>query len=208
MTLSDKERFSLIQAGDESVFESLFREHYAILCAFARKFVADTDTAEELVQELFVQLWDKRHSIHPTTSLRSYLFTAIRNSCFNHLKHQAVKGRHEEHSRTLPLQLVSDPSQAMEQAELQARISLAIEALPDRCGEIFKLSRYEGLKYDEIAERLQLSPRTVEVQIGKALKLLREALADWLPLIILLLGANFFSVIQEMEYGYPLLGLS
>lgn len=182
----------MIQAGDESAFEGLFREHYAVLCGFARKIVSDGDTAEELVQELFMQLWDKRLSLNPETSLRAYLFTAIRNSCLNHLKHQNVRGRHEDHARNLPLQLAPDPSQALETAELQARIHLAIGELPDRCSEIFKMSRFEGLKYDEIAEKLQLSPRTVEVQIGKALRILRETLAEWLPVMILWLGLDFF----------------
>ena len=80
----------------------------------------------------------------------------------------------------------------MEAAELPARIQLAINELPDRCGEIFKMSRFEGLKYDEIAAKLQLSPRTVEVQIGKALKILRQILAEWLPVMVAWLGFEFF----------------
>lgn len=182
----------MIQDGDQSAFESLFREHYGALCGFARRLVGDTAVAEELVQDLFVQLWEKRATLSPEISLRSYLFTATRNSCLNHLKHVAVRGRHEDHVRQQPQGLAADPSETVQLAELQARLGLAIEALPDRCGEIFKMSRFEGLKYDEIAERLELSPRTVEVQIGKALRILREALAEWLPVLVAWLGVEFF----------------
>jgi RNA polymerase sigma-70 factor, ECF subfamily len=189
---NDKEWYALIKAGDEKAFEALFREYYAILCAFARKFVQDGDVAEEMVQELFMQLWDKRQSLQSDTSIRSYLFTAVRNSCLNHIKHLSVRERHEAHTRQQAVPFSSDPLEALEQAELQARLHLAIEDLPDRCGEIFKLSRYEGLKYEEIAQQLQLSPRTVEVQIGKALRFLRKALAEWLPLLIIWLGAGYF----------------
>lgn len=182
----------MIQGGDQSAFESLFREHYAALCGFARKLVVDPAVSEELVQDLFVQLWEKKATLSPEISLRSYLFTATRNSCLNHLKHVAVRSRHEDHVRQQPPGLAADPSEAVQLAELQSRLGLAIDALPDRCGEIFKMSRFEGLKYDEIAERLQLSPRTVEVQIGKALRLLRDALAEWLPVLVAWLGAEFF----------------
>ncbi len=192
LTADDIDRFSLIQAGDESAFEGLFREHYAVLCGFARKFVKDPVVAEELVQELFTQLWDKRESLNPENSIRSYLFTSIRNSCLNHLKHQNVRNRHADYARNLPVQMAPEPSQELEAAELQARIQLAINELPDRCGEIFKMSRFEGLKYDEIAAKLELSPRTVEVQIGKALKILRQILAEWLPVMVAWLGFEFF----------------
>lgn len=192
MALSDKERFAIIQGGDQSAFEAVFREHYAALCGFARRLVDDPAVSEELVQDLFVQLWEKRETLSLETSLRSYLFTATRNSCLNHLKHLQVRVRHEDHVKLQALPLADDPSEVLQAAELQARLRLAIDELPDRCGEIFKMSRFEGLKYDEIAERLNLSPRTVEVQIGKALRLLREALADWLPMLIACLGWEYF----------------
>jgi RNA polymerase sigma-70 factor, ECF subfamily len=187
MDQSDRLSLDLISSGDEQTFEAVFRAHYTSLCAFSRKFVADPDAAEELVQDLFLNLWEKRAELTPTQSLRSYLFAAVRNSCLNHLKHLKVRARHQEHSLALAPEFAEDPQAALQAAELQARIGLAIDALPDRCGEIFKMSRFEGLKYQEIADQLALSPRTVEVQIGKALKLLRQALGDYLPLILLTL---------------------
>jgi RNA polymerase sigma-70 factor (family 1) len=196
---SDREWYARIKAGDESAFEALFRAHYGVLCGFARKFVADKDTAEELVQELFMQMWDRRATLNPETSLKAYLFTAIRNSCLNHLKHLAVKSRHQEHARSMEAAHAADPSEALQSAELEARIHLEIDALPDRCSEIFKLSRFQGLKYDEIAKELGISPRTVEVQIGKALKILRENLAEWLPMLLFLLAVEQF-LMHEMPF--------
>lgn len=187
MEQNDQSRLENIQLGDEKAFESLFREHYAALCAFSRKFVADPDMAEELVQDLFLNLWEKRLELMPTVSLRSYLFAAVRNSCLNHLKHLKVRAQHQEHTLAQAREFAEDPQAALQAAELQARIALAIDALPDRCGEIFKMSRFEGLKYQEIADQLALSPRTVEVQIGKALKLLRESLGEYLPMFIIMI---------------------
>jgi RNA polymerase sigma-70 factor, ECF subfamily len=190
MDSSEQQLLERIKAGDESAFESLFRAHYSILCAFSRKFVANSDEAEEIVQDLFLTLWEKRMDFLPTLSLRSYLFASVRNSCLNHLKHLKVRDKHQSHSLAQPVEFAADPGEALQAAELQARIGLAIETLPDRCGEIFKMSRFEGMKYQEIADQLQLSPRTVEVQIGKALKLLRAHLSEYFPLWIVGLMLN------------------
>jgi RNA polymerase sigma-70 factor (ECF subfamily) len=181
-----QEQLQAIKAGDERAFEALFKAHYAPLLAFARKFVADAETAEEIVQDLFFALWEKRDALMPTVSLRSYLFAAVRNACLNHLKHLKVRAQHQAHALALPTNFATDPAEDLQAAELEARISLAIAELPDRCGEIFLLSRVEGLKYQEIADQLKLSPRTVEVQIGKALKLLRTQLKPYLPLMFAL----------------------
>lgn len=143
--------------------------------------------AEELVQDMFTQLWDKRAQLELRTSLRSYLFTAARNRCLNFIKHQNVRAQHEDHVKGAPPNSEADASAAMEQAELKACIDQAISALPDRCREAFRLSRFDGLSYKEIAARMDISPRTVEVQIGKALKILRAELREYFPLIFILL---------------------
>ncbi len=187
MDLGEQQLVEQIRAGDEKAFEGLFRAHYAALRAFSIKFVTDPDAAEEVVQELFFNLWEKRQDLSATQSLRSYLFAAVRNSCLNHLKHLKVRDKHQSHSLSQPLEYADDPGEALQAAELEAMIALAIEGLPDRCGEIFKMSRFGGMKYQEIADALQLSPRTVEVQIGKALKLLRVQLSAYFPAGIILL---------------------
>jgi RNA polymerase sigma-70 factor (ECF subfamily) len=176
-----------IRAGDEHAFERLFRAHYGELCGYARKLVGDGDTAEEVVQNIFVQLWEKREHIGVTSSPRAYLFSATRNACLNHLDHLKVRHRHAEAVQAQPLDQAADAAAALELQELNARIHTAIEHLPPRCREVFVLSRFEHLKYDEIAQRLAISPRTVEVQIGKALQFLRDHLRELLPLLALLL---------------------
>lgn len=171
-----------IIAGDRGAFEQAFREHYRPLCAFAGQYVKDRDRAEDLVQDLFVRLWQDRDRVSITTSLKAYLFTAVRNRCLNAV--QAV-------ARMRPLdEGVHDREEEAERSEDEhtaraARVQAAIEALPEERRKVFKLSRYEGLKYHEIAARLGISVKTVENQMGKALKTLREDLADLLPLVML-----------------------
>lgn len=183
---SDRDIVNAIQEGDESAFEALFREWYPALCGFARKFTSDPAEGEELVQEMFCQLWDKRSGFNPTTSLKAYLYAAVRNRCFNYLEHQKVRQRSQEAvtQRIAEQGRQSSPVQLMEETETQVRIEHAIAELPDRCREVFELSRYDGLKYAEIAKKLEISPKTVEVQIGRALKHLRGALSDLLPFLV------------------------
>lgn len=167
------------------MFEALFREHYAPLCGFANKFVGEAETAEELVQELFTQIWEKRKNIQFSGSLRSYLFASVRNSALNHLKHLKVRKGYQDYMvarETEPAE-----SNPYDVAELQSRIDTAIEALPERCRQVFLLSRREGLKYAEIAEQMEISVKTVEVQMGKALRSLRQNLKTYLPMVVLLL---------------------
>jgi RNA polymerase sigma-70 factor (family 1) len=183
--LSQIETMQRVRNGDREAFQSLFREHYTMLCHFARKFVGDPDEAEELVQDLFVQLWEKRSQLDLNTSPRSYLFTAARNRCLNVIKHRKVREQHAESVKSGPQGSAIDPGKQMETAELQARIQQAIAKLPERCREVFRLSRFEGKKYQEIADQLDISPRTVETQIGKALRILRQELKEYLPLALI-----------------------
>lgn len=174
--------FAPIAAGDQLAFERLFREHYKPLCAFARQYVKDGERAEDLVQDLFFRLWQDREKVSVTTSVKAYLFASVRNRCLNVLATGA---------RMRPLDEEADDhgtEEGLSEEERMhrlARVHAAIEALPEERGRIFKLSRYEGLKYNEIAVRLGISPKTVENQMGKALKTLREDLKDLLPLGVL-----------------------
>ena len=172
--------FAPIAAGDRNAFEALFRQHYRALCAFAHGYVKDADRAEDLVQDLFFRLWLDREKLQVNTSLKAYLYAAVRNRCLN-----AVKS----HSRMVVLNEEADDraqDDAMPEDEHTlriARVQAAIEELPEERKKIFKLSRYEGLKYHEIAARLGISVKTVENQMGSALKYLRHELADLVPLL-------------------------
>ena len=169
-----------IAAGDRAAFEALFRLHYAPLCAFARGYVKDADQAEDLVQDLFFRLWLDREKLQVTTSVKAYLYAAVRNRCLSAVKTDArVRALNEERDDRMQQEGRTED----EHTERIARVQAAIEALPEERRRVFKLSRYEGLKYQEIAERLGISVKTVENQMGSALKTLRAELADLVPLL-------------------------
>ncbi|MBK9763613.1 MAG: RNA polymerase sigma-70 factor [Flavobacteriales bacterium] len=170
--------FASIAAGDRSAFDTLFRAHYKPLCAFAVQYVKDRDVAEDLVQDLFFRLWQDREKVSITTSLKAYLFTAVRNRSLNAAK---VSAR----MRPLERANIRSASDGMDEedrhTERAARVHAAIELLPEERRKVFKMSKHDGKKYQEIADELGISIKTVENQMGKALKTLRVELADLLP---------------------------
>ena len=173
-----------IRTGDEKVFEKLFKDHYPVLCGYAKKYINDIDQAEEIVQDMFFNFWQKRDKMDINISVEAYLFRSVRNSCLNYLKHLKVR---EEHRLATNIELKRKEQEVYDNVvalELQERIDRVIEQLPKERKRIFKMSRYEELKYKEIAERLNLSVKTVEAQMSKALKFLRLQLSDYLSLFI------------------------
>ncbi|HSI76847.1 MAG TPA: RNA polymerase sigma-70 factor [Lunatimonas sp.] len=175
---------------DEPTFEQVFKEHYGALHAYANVILKDSTGAEEVVQTVFLKLWEKRSGLRITTSLKAYLYKAVYHYSLNHIKHQKVRQRHWEQTHyTMNQQLSADNSQIMEgqEQELVKRIQQTLGALPEKCRMVFHLSRFEELKYNEIAERLGISVKTVEAHMSKALKTLRLELAEFLPLVFLIL---------------------
>lgn len=148
------------------------------------KYLNSTAEVEELVQGLFVYIWEKREQLTINTSMKSYLYMAIRNRCFNYIKHEKVKQNYVQAQQAQEMPLVDGEAQ-WNYEELETRVKEVIEGLPARCREIYLLSREEGLRYREIAERLGISIKTVETQMGRALKVLRRELKDYLPLWVL-----------------------
>ncbi len=170
---NDKFFFSRIKRGDKKAFEQLFKQHYVHLTAFANTLVHDLDLAESTVQNVFVKLWEKREK-YDISSIKSYLLIAVRNSCHNELKRL-------QHQKSLnDLVLDEDMVETVNYSDFGAmeKISKTIDLLPEQRKKIFKLNRLEGLKYREIAEQLNISPKTVEIQMGKALKFLRDNLLE------------------------------
>lgn len=188
MQATDQSVFSSIRQGDIPAFEMLFKTHYKPLCRFAHSYLPDPDVAEEVVQNTFISFWEKRASIEVDTSLKAYLYRSVRNACLNELKRQKVRQIHANQvlAEGEPLTQASDHLTI--RAELETKIQEALQTLPEQCRLIFKMSRFEELKYQEIADQLNLSVKTVENQMGKALKLMRIQLKDYLPLIIILMG--------------------
>ena len=179
-----KER-NISKVLDKPAFEELFRSFFPGLVLFARKYVPDEDTAKEIAHNVFLNLWEKREKVDTSSSLKSYLFTSVHNRCLNFIRDQKKFDRDETHFQRLDSTEFADGTDRLEEQELEQRIYDALQALPEKCREVFTLNRFEGLKYSEIAEKLNISVKTVEAHISKALKILREKLADYLTILIL-----------------------
>ena len=174
----------------KSDFENLFNDHYSNLCAYANNFLKDADASEEVVQEVLFKLWTNRKSIIITSSIKSYLFRAVRNASLNVLKHIDIREDYKiQNEYEMQDSLSSEDEMIV--SELDQKIRGTIDLLPIERKKIFILSRYDGLKYKEIAEKLNISVSTVENQMVKALKFLRTELKDYLPWLIIFF-ADFF----------------
>lgn len=168
-----------LKAGDESSYKQLFHEYYIVLAVFAARYVKDMEIAKDLVQDFFVHLFEIRDSLNINTSLKSFLFQSVKNRCLNHIKHIQM---HEKHIGNLETNQESNSGieDKISEAELEIQIFQHVKHLPPKCKNIFRMSRFEGKKNLEIAEILNISKRTVETQISKALKILRDNLKDYL----------------------------
>ena len=163
---------------DKRAFELVYNEYFSILVSYAYRFLDTIEDAEEIVQEVFVKFWDKCDKLAPDSSVKSYLYRSVHNTCLNKIKHEKVKDGYKHYVVQFMEDSVILEFEEGDGESLMERINREIDKLPPRCREIFKLSRFEGLKYQEIADHLEISVKTVEVQMGKALKVLREALKD------------------------------
>jgi len=182
-----------IKTGDKNSFEVVFRKYYQDLCRYSFRFVADSHFAEEIVQDFFFKFWLKRESLDVSSSLRSYLFRAVQNHSLNHIEHQKINKKYADYIGFQTQGNGSPFTDFMIEKELEQQIQKAIVALPARRREIFELSRFEGLKYQEIADRLKINIKTVEAQMVKALEQLRSDLSEYLPSILVLLIINILT---------------
>ena len=176
-----------IQKGDEVAFESVFKVYYSRLCSYANTMLNDSEEAEEMVQNTFIVLWENRANVDIHTSLKSYLYRAVHNNCLNRIKHMKVRQEHSAYVLHTQEEEVESTSNVVIGNELQQQINVAIEQLPPQCKRVFTMSRYENLTYAEIAAQLEISVKAVDKQMVRALRILREQLKDYLPLILLLL---------------------
>lgn len=177
---ADADLVRRIRAGDERALGEVFRAHFSGMASFVQRFVRSPDVAEELVQDVFLKLWTKREQLAEIETLRTYLFRAARNTALNHLRRQKLERRWQEEQGAdddPPAAFAAD-EEATEQ-EVAAAVQEAINKLPPRCREVFMLSRDGGLTYAEIARTLEISVKTVETQMGRALKSLRVSLKGY-----------------------------
>jgi RNA polymerase sigma-70 factor, ECF subfamily len=184
--IREKDIIERLKSGDRTAFELLFQFYYPGLVIYATQFAVDRGQAEDIVQNMFVRLWEKRQRVQLVDSLKGYFFTSVRNSCLNSLKHQQVESKYIGQLYDLSEKNLLYQPNLYIASELQEIIRQAIDELPERCREVFVMSRLDQLKNDEIAAKLNLSKRTVETHISHALKVLRVKLKDYLPLLILL----------------------
>lgn len=178
----EKEIISGISKGDRNIFNIVFKSFYSLLCAYAKELVKSYQIAEEIVQDVFVSLWENHKKINIQTSLKAYLYRSVYNACLNYLRNQKKHLAHQVDINSSPYLesiityepdwlLAPDRLEHMEEA-----LKTAINELPEQCRQIFILCRYENLSYPQIAEKLSISLSTVKTQMGRAMSKLKEAL--------------------------------
>lgn len=187
----DQDLIRRLTLKDEQAFELLFRRHYTMLCHFATRFIHDPQMAEDIVQEVFYKLWRNPSNLNSQKNIASYLIRAVQNQGLNILDHELIEKKYAEVITNAYPNL--DNLSLYDQVygrELEHKIQLALDKLPEGCRTVFELSRNEGLKYKEIAAKLNISIKTVETQISRALVVLREELKEYISFIIaiILLG--------------------
>ena len=184
-----------IKLGDEQAFELLFRKYYIRLCAFTNKFLNDPEEAREIVQHVFVKIWEGRDEIDPEDSLKSYLFKIAQNLSLNKLRRKKVESKYTEVLKLVYIeQQEFSVHESLMARELEEHISHSIGKLPAECRRVFELSRIEGLKYREIADTLNISIKTVEAQMSKAIRSLRIELSDYLLFLLIALISNYLYI--------------
>lgn len=171
-----------LKSNDRLALKELFQLHYVSVCKTIRRFIRDESLCEDLAQEVFLRFWEKRHQLEITSSLEGYLRRMAVNEALAHLRKK--KYFEEEITDSTPMETDPGGENHLLQSELEANIRLAINTLPPKCKTVFQLSRFEEMTYQEIADQMGISIKTVENQMGKALKVLREKLSDYLHVFL------------------------
>ncbi|WP_109699273.1 RNA polymerase sigma-70 factor [Chitinophaga deserti] len=185
------------QQGDSTAFNAFFREHYKPLCFFASQLTGDTAAAEDAVKDSFVKLWDQRANFSHPKSIKSFLYTATRNTCLNLLRHQKVKEHFREEIQYLEGQAADEPVlQEMIRTELMQQIYKEIAQLPEKRQQVFRMVFMEGMSHEEIAERLGISVFTVKEHKAKALAQLRLRFSDRQLVLFILFGGSLFTALR------------
>ncbi|MCK5135452.1 MAG: RNA polymerase sigma-70 factor [Bacteroidales bacterium] len=190
----DNKTLQSLKEGKKEAFEVVFKRYYHSLHAYALSFVRNEDVAEDIVQDVYTNLWERRSEIEMLDFVNIYLFRSVRNKSLNYIEHQKVKEKHIRHTSKNQysedmyfLHSLGGESGTIFNNELSGKIEMTINALPEKCREVFKLSRAEGLKNREIAEKRNISIKAVEKHISVALTKLRIALKEYLPVLIFLI---------------------
>lgn len=185
--IEDERLLALLREGDKEAFSAIFHKYYKPLCVYAYQFVSLEDV-EEIVQDLMLWLWQNRESLFIRSSLRSYLYRAIRLRCLTRIEQNVAKRRMESiYRERIKDNQVIQPEECQTE-ELLKRINEAVDRLPEKFKEAFVLHRFKDCSYKEIAQQLNISPKTVDYRIQQALKILKEDFKDYFPVLLLVFG--------------------
>lgn len=168
----------LLSKGDKDAFSVIFKTYYVDLVLFANTYIHDKAVAEEIVQEMFIKLWEKHKTLNITTSLKSYLLKSIQNKCFDWIQHLKVRDSYRNYQLQYPELYKNNTEEYILHSELNKQIEKVFEQLSPEIVKTFKMNRFDGLKYNEIAEELDVSLRTVESRISKALLAFRKIIKN------------------------------
>ena len=167
-----------LKKGDKRAFETIFEQYKSKLYSFALGYLHSPNEAEDILQNTFLSLWEHRHSIDETLSVKSYLYKTVINNVYNYLKHEGIKRKHVDFTLNYALEEDDYSQRSIYFNDLKQRIESLVEHLPAQQQKIFKLSRWDGLSHDDIARQLGLSVRSVENQVYRALKFIKEHLQE------------------------------
>lgn len=177
--MTNTELLRRLRAGDEEAYGTIYRTWYEPMRRIAERMLRDNDAAEEVVQDVMLELWRRREQLVFEGSPQAYLFQSTRNRSLNRLRRARVESRDDFDTDTLPAHNAADANAFGN--EMHAAFLEAVASLPPRCRQVFELNRVRGLRYSEVAEELGVTVKAVEAQMGKALKVMRERLAPWIP---------------------------
>ncbi|MBN2663528.1 MAG: RNA polymerase sigma-70 factor, partial [Bacteroidales bacterium] len=169
---------------NQQIFENFFRDYFKPLVNFANKFLNNIDDSKEIVHDVFINLWEKRDSIDVQNSVKSYLYASVNNRCLNFIRDNK---KFNNNIQLDNIDSVVSPSDTLTEIEIQSIIEKTLNTLSPKVKRVFELSRYENLKYKDIAEKLNISQKTVESHISAALKSLKENLKEYLVVFILII---------------------
>lgn len=186
MMLETKDFFSQIKENDKKAFEEVFHQYYGVMCSLANRYLRDSDSAEEVVCHIFYQLWEKRHHLDVESSLKNYLIRSVHNRCLNTLRRKKVEQRYQDELSNNTVASVESltPHNSIQKTEIESIIKDVVEALPNQCQKIFKMSREENLTNKEISEKLNISINTVKTQLSRGTNRLKSALKDYLTILL------------------------
>jgi len=181
---------SSLRKGEKKAYEAVYNEFFGVLYHLCLSYLHDEKIAEEIVQDTFLKLWEIRETLNDQINIRNFLYTITKNNCLNFLRNQKISLKHQENIKYLEMQFNYEAMEKLgdylQFEELRNKIDEAIKNLPSEVIETFKLSRFEELTYNQIADQQGISIKTVEARISKALRFLRTELKDYLPLIYMI----------------------